>query len=425
MLNWLNLRHQQLVATLLLAASSFLLAYLLLQLAPAGQYGIFAFMLVLQAFGMALQNALVAAPLLILMNTPGSAHVADATAANTGTESKLVLPAALKGFLLLALLINSLIALLQAGYLWHVTEDCWLSLSLAVASWLQLLRWYGRSEWQNREVRVLLRSDLFLSLLVFFAAALLWWFERVTLQNVGWLLLMASVVALQPFVAGFRNVLRTTADWRAVQQGFTQQGKPALFGVLTVEATANFHCYLVIALSGSNAFAPLAAAMLFFRPLTVVLSSLQQSERPLLVKALAAKNYAGIQQLANILRRTAIGAFLLNLLVLLVIFHWAPVWLWPDTSGNTDFRDALFLWSLIALLRALRAPLTALLQAANQFAPLARVTYASAILTVPAVLVSWWLAGPVASLIGVLAGELMLGWLLLRLQQQLRTAELQ
>lgn len=413
-------RYWQLAGNTGLALSSFLLAYLLLQYAPAAHYGSFTFVLVLQALGMALCNALVASPLLILMNNQRDQAPA---------------PAALKGFLLLGSAIATVVAALQGLYLWLVLADCWLSVTLALAGWLQLVRWYGRCEWQNRDVRVLLRSDLAFSVLIFLGAATLWWFERLTLQNVGWLLLLVSLAALLPFIAGFLMTLRANADWQAVKLGFRLQGKPALFGVLTVEATANFHSYLVVVLSGSIAFAPLAAAMLFFRPLAVVLGSLQQSERPLLVRALAAQhlsqdisqnvpgtqNAQRVQQLTSTLRRAAFGAFALNTLALLLVFLWLPEWLWPQSVSRGDFSNALILWGLIALLRALRSPATALLQAADQFAPLARATYASAMLTVPAVLISWWLAGPVASLLGVLAGELLLGWLLLRLQQQFLT----
>ncbi|MBU2181045.1 MAG: hypothetical protein KJ930_16610 [Gammaproteobacteria bacterium] len=404
----LALKYQQLAANVSLALSTFLVAYLLLHDAPAGDYGSFAFVLVLQGLGMALINALVASPLLILMNSRPHPDSADAA----------TLPA-IKGFFILGLAISGLIALLQGGYLWQATSDLWLSMIMASAGGLQLIRWYCRCEWQNRQVSVLLRSDLLFSSVLVVSVLLMWWWHELTLQSVAMLLLVSVVVALQPFVGGLLNVIGVTTDWQATKKGFDRQGKPALFGVLTVEATANFHSYLIVLLSGSIAFAPIAAAMLFFRPLAVVLGSLQQSERPLLVKALTQSNFRQIANLTQQLWRAAISAFLLNILTIVLVYWLAPGWLWPDSDSRHLFVNAVMLWSFIALLRALRSPASALLQAADQFNALAKATYASAILTVPLVLVSWWFCGPIASLLGVLAAELLLGLLLLRLLRQM------
>ena len=396
-------KYWQLASHTGLALSAFLIAFLLLRYAPAAHYGSFAFILVLQAFGMALCNALIASPLLILMNTQQSSVKQDATP---------------KGFLLFGLAIATGISLLQGLYLWFTLADIWISVLLALAGWLQQLRWYGRCEWQNRNVRVLIYSDCWLSGLLVVGSALLWWLHALTLLHVGVLLVLASSVALLPFLAGFYHSMAQPAQWYLVSKGFQKQGKPALFGVLTVELTANFHSYLVVLGSGSAAFAPLAAAMLFFRPLAVVLGSLLQSERPMLVKAQNAGNHQQVQQLRASISNIAIVAFSGNGLVLFLIFMFWPAWLWPESATRNESAWALMLWSLIALLRALRASISAWMQAADQFQPLARVTYLSAAWTIPAVLFCWWLAGPVASLLGVLSGEVLLYILLWRAKRK-------
>lgn len=402
------MKYYQLATNMLLALVSFLLAYLLLRYAPAGHYGSFSFVMLLQAFGMALLNAVVASPLLILFNS-------------TTPDQTETVPGQVKGFLLVALGIATVLALLQACYLWLSTTDLLTALMMALAGWLQLLRWYGRCEWQNRNVRVLLRSDLLFSFCSLIGVATVWYFDTMSLSGIAVVLLLASFIALQPFARGILDLLKVPADWQTTKSGFRQQGKPALFGVLTVEATANFHSYLVVLLSGAAAFAPIAAAMLFFRPLAVVLGSLQQSERPLLVRALTSNNFTKVRQLLRFMRRAAVGAFALNLLAILLVYQFTPHWLWPDPSSRSAFSYAMALWSLIALLRSLRLPVSSQLQALDQFAPLARATYVSALCTVPLVLLGWWLAGPVASLLGVLAGELVLGLLMFRLQAQVQT----
>lgn len=402
------MKYYQLATNMLLALVSFLLAYLLLRYAPAGHYGSFSFVMVLQAFGMALLNAVVASPLLILFNS-------------TTPDQTETTPRQVKGFLLVALGIATVLALLQACYLWLSTTDLLTALMMALAGWLQLLRWYGRCEWQNRHVRVLLRSDLLFSFCSLIGVATVWYFDTMSLSGIAVVLLLASFIALQPFARGILDLLKVPADWQTTKSGFRQQGKPALFGVLTVEATANFHSYLVVLLSGAAAFAPIAAAMLFFRPLAVVLGSLQQSERPLLVRALTSNNFTKVRQLLRFMRRAAVGAFALNLLAILLVYQFTPHWLWPDPSSRSAFSYAMAIWSLIALLRSLRLPVSSQLQALDQFAPLAQATYVSALCTVPLVLLGWWLAGPVASLLGVLAGELVLGLLMFRLQAQVQT----
>ncbi len=410
------MKYQQLAANVLLALASFLVAYLLLQEASPADYGSFTFVLVLQALGMALINALVASPLLILMNSGTASALSGNDQRRSGGQAFASRPdgnfGAIKGFLVLALTIASVIALVQGAYLWFVSADIWLSCSMALAGWLQLLRWYCRCEWQNRQVSLLVRSDFLFSGVLMVSVLVVWGSNWLSLPVIALLLLLSAMVALQPFIRGMLNVLRASTDWRATKSGFSRQGKPALFGVLTVEATANFHSYVLVLLSGGAAFAPIAAAMLFFRPLAVVFGSLQQSERPLLVKALSSEQFELVRQLSKQLQWVAIWAFVANVVVLVVVDRWLPQWLWPDVSSRMLFINAMLLWSLIALLRALRSPATALLQAADQFSPLARATYASALFTVPLVLLCWWLGGPIASLWGVLAGEVVLGvWL--------------
>ena len=126
-------KYWQLASNTGLSLSAFLLAYLLLRFVPAAHYGSFTFVLVLQAFGMALCNAVIASPLLILMNSQQQS-TPQATA---------------KGFFYIGLAIASVVALLQGLYLWFTLADIGISVSLAVAGWLQLMRWYGRCEWQT------------------------------------------------------------------------------------------------------------------------------------------------------------------------------------------------------------------------------------------------------------------------------------
>ncbi|RVU37464.1 hypothetical protein EOE67_09740 [Rheinheimera riviphila] len=393
-------KYLTLVGNITLAMSSFVLGYLLLLVAPAKDYGNFAFMLIVQGLGFGVINALLASPLLIQLH------------------HKQLSTRQLAGFTRLAFALAFLTGLLQGALLAVQHYDLAIVLLYSAAGLVQLLRWYGRCYCQNLTPALVVVSDLLFGVLCTGAALLCWWWRQLDFLNTGWILLCSGLVACAPFVASLGRSLLQTADFSALQQGYSAQGKPALIGVVTVEMTANIHSYLVVLIAGAAAFAPLAAAALFLRPMSVIQASLGQSEKPQLTKALAEnalndhENMGGglakIMQLMGDFRRLSFAAFMLNsVLVLMACVCW-PVLLWPDDLSRTDFVAALGLLLLIALLRSVRGPTSALLQAADQFRPLAKVTLCSSAITVPLVVVLLWCSGPISTLVGILVGELIM-----------------
>jgi hypothetical protein len=284
---------------------------------------------------------------------------------------------------------------------------------------LQILRFALRSFWLHRQPLKVIQSDLLQTATVLLPLGLMLLSQSITLWNIALLLLVAGVIANLPLVSLVRHWLAATPDWQQVRSGIQQQGKPALFGVITVEFTANFHSYLVMLTSGSQAFAAIAAATLYFRPQAVILQSLQQSEKTQLVRAWCSKQTQHIRQILRTMQYFALAAFLLNGGGLLLVYYLNPQWLWPDSATQHDLLLALTLWSSIALLRGLRLGSSTLLQAADQFRSLAQATYVSAAITVPAVWLCWWLGGAVFSLVGVLLGEIVLAALLQQRQRSL------
>ena len=72
--------------------------------------------------------------------------------------------------------------------------------------------------------------------------------------------------------------------------------------------SANFHQYFIIAFKGAAALAPLAAAGLFLRPMTLVQTSLAQIDRPKLARAAAVGDRPLFQKIARSMLRLSIFA---------------------------------------------------------------------------------------------------------------------
>ena len=85
---------------------------------------------------------------------------------------------------------------------------------------------------------------------------------------------------------------------------------------------------------------------------------------------------------------------------------WFPHVLLKRGYDPTDVVIAVGVWALIMALRTLRTPDSVLLQAAREFQPLAGASKRSSIISVLATLLLLLTAGPLASLGGIVAGEL-------------------
>lgn len=390
-----HFRFGQFAANLSQAVAAFAVAYSMLQFAAVTDYAVLSFILVIQAFGIALVQAMIGAPLLILLNR---AH-------KDPNEQAIVL-----GYILVAIAVALIVALTQSAIVLVHTQTGTAGMLLAVASFLQVLRFALRSYWLNRQPAAVIRSDFLQSLIVLVTLGWMLLSAQLTLVTAASLLVLANALAIWPL--RLRGLFQSNwaPDWAGVAQGWQRQGKPALLGVLTVELTANFHCYFVMLMAGSQAFAAIAAATLYLRPQAVVLQSLQQSDRVRLVQAWQGARQT-IRQLLASMHKWIGMAFVLNLLAVTLLCMWQPGWLWPEAMSFEHFVLALVLWALLSALRGARLPASLMLQAADQFRPLAQASYISAAVTVPAVCISYLLGGAVMSLIGVLVGEIVLAGL--------------
>lgn len=382
------------------AGSTFLVTLLLLNALPAAEFGVFAFLLVVTNLGSSLSNALVGAPLAVLAS--GADRTGREAVLTVGSGLALVVGLAAAGC---ALLLGAGEAAVPAG------------LFGAAATF----RWNRRGvAFSDLRPELVLRSDLAYAFGLL-APALVALLVAPDLGPVMWGFAFAALIgwAVSASPLGARTGLTLTgyaAVWR-------EKSRWTLLGVVTTDATANAHAYLVTGIAGPAAFALMAAAMLPFRPVGVMSAALVQYERPRLARAIAAGNLELARAKAGGLRLALLSTwFAGSLLALLFLLPQTGLsgLIFPPEYDPVGLALASLLWCSVWLLRALREAPSALLQGAGAFRPLALASCASALVSVLGVLGLLLLSGPLASMFGLIAGELVFLLGTLRLASRLQ-----
>ena len=400
----------QMVSMLLQAFAIFLTGFALLHSAETAHYALFALSQVVQGTANGVVNALCASPLLLLMNS-------GATSARPGSETGYAPDyGAFKSYGIVALAIAVIASVVQLVLAFILDWPLASALTIALGCGILTFRWYLRAVAQNFKQGLLVVSDLILALVQLLGLVGLFAADSLNLFNITMLLLLSAIFSCLPYVAIFIANFTGQANWRGFQTGYQQQGRPALSGMISVELATNFHSYAIVLLAGATAFAPIAAAAMFLRPMTIVQNSLVQYFRPHLVRQLTTEiaNKVQIKRIVSHILQASLAAWLLNVAAIGAVAFFAISWLWPDPSTAANFVLAFVLTCGWYLLRSLRIHPSALLQAADCFAELARVTWISSAMLVPLVLIALMLGSPVMSLVGAILSEL---WIVLRLVQ--------
>ena len=400
----------QMVSMLLQAFAIFLTGFALLHSAETAHYALFALSQVVQGTANGVVNALCASPLLLLMNS-------GATSARAGSEPCYAPDyGAFKSYGIVALAIAVIASVVQLVLAFILDWPLASALTIALGCGILTFRWYLRAVAQNFKQGLLVVSDLILALVQLLGLVGLFAADSLNLFNITMLLLLSAIFSCLPYIAIFIANFTGQANWRGFQTGYQQQGRPALSGMISVELATNFHSYAIVLLAGATAFAPIAAAAMFLRPMTIVQNSLVQYFRPHLVRQLTTEiaNKVQIRRIVSHILQASMAAWLLNVAAIGVVAFFAVSWLWPDPSTSANFFLAFALTCGWYLLRSLRIHTSAVLQAADCFAELARVTWISSAMLVPLVLIALMLGSPVMSLVGAILSEL---WIVLRLVQ--------
>ncbi len=253
-------------------------------------------------------------------------------------------------------------------------------------------------------------SDLFYSLLLIAGLVALAVSGGLTMQNAAVVLVFATAAALLPFGADFACEVVATlrrpvlAAYRPMWRDVTRW---SLLGVVLTELASNAHAYLVTFIAGPGAFGLLALGALFMRPASLVLGALPDIDQPVMTRRFAAGDLKGAFRVVNEFR-TAAGAVLAATIILaIVLVVWFPHLLLKHYAV-ADVWVVLAFWTAITALRALRTPEAVFVMATGGYSKLARISGVSSVVALIVTGVLLVAFGPVVSLGGVLAGEIVM-----------------
>lgn len=375
------------------AATQFALSLVMLRLLPPAAFGSFTFLLVASQLSWGIWSALLCAPLPVLL------------AQGTADERKAAEDALLSANLIGAALSFALfVAIAAALGMRPAAALCYGAYGAAA-----LLRWFGRAYGyaQGHQARTAL-SDVVYSVTVMAVLGVILLLLKGDPEIGCYAALLAgAAIGLLPFGSAilsrqFRAVsLRSVRRYGTIWRGHARW---ALLGVITTEATANAHVYLITLLQGPAVFAPIAASALLMRPVNVAQNALSDFERPQMATLIAGRRHREIRR-SLVAFLLALGTIWLGTVAAAaLVFAVNPRLLFPPAYDTHFLIVAAGLWSAVAALRLVQIPESTLLQAAGAFRPLAMASLWSSIGSVVAVFVLILLAGPLWSIAGIVVG---------------------
>lgn len=387
-----------------ISLAHFVAAIMFLHLFARADFGLFSFAMVLVAFCLSLSGALIGAPAAIGVRRGAMREDQLATYLSTN----LLLGA------MAAAAVSLLMLLSRAGFL--------LALLFGFYAGAMMLRWFARAlaYAQGPAARVL-ASDLVYGVLLLAGLFALRAAQALTPMRAAALLLVAALLGLAAFGRRFLGTQIRFATLKALfgyQKIWLELARWSAAGVLLTEMTVNAHAYLVTFFCGPAAFAPLAAGALFIRPVQLVLAAIPDRERPIMARQLGCGDAAGARRSVNHFRIAAGAVWMATVAASTALLVWAPQLVLRKAYDPAQALLVLGFFAAITAARILRTPDSVLLQSAGQFRALARASLWSSLVSLAATLALLLAAGPVYSLAGILAGELVITSRVLTLSQK-------
>jgi O-antigen/teichoic acid export membrane protein len=375
------------------SAAHFVASLLFLRLLKPSDFGQFSFLLIVVPFCLSATGALLGAP-------------ASMTRGKHPAVAKAELFALQKASLVVALLAAVVVAAMMLST--HPGPVTLLLFALYGASYT--LRSFARSyaNVHGRIGRVAL-SDMTYGVLLTAGLGGLAILGMLTMAAAALVLVLATLAAFVPFGTDFAvDLVRAAvapafAVYRPMWRDVTRW---SLLGVVLTELASNCHAYLVTFLAGPGAFGLLALGSLFMRPAALVMGSLPDIDQPVMTRRIAAGDLKGAFRVVNEFR-TAAGAVLAGTVLLAaVLVTWFPHVL--KHYALHDVLVVLAFWIAITALRAIRTPECVFLMATGGYPRLARISAISSVVALVVTLVLLIGVGPIVSLGGVLAGEVVI-----------------
>jgi O-antigen/teichoic acid export membrane protein len=375
------------------AAAQFALSLTLLQVVSPEDFGVFSFLFVTLNLCSGLWGALFCAPL------PALLAQEDKRAHDTVLRS--LFGCNLIGATAACALFVGLSTALGAS----LSASALFGFYAAVA----LLRWFGRTFAYATGVPLrAMWSDLAYSATLVAGVAIAVLFGSQSLDAAFTTQLIAAAVGMLAFGRPYlrRQFSPVALDGlRAYRSVWRRHSSWSLLGVITTEATANSHAYIVTSVFGPSAFAPIAAAALLIRPVQVAMNALVEFERAQMAAHLARRHVDAAKDAVHFFRRMLTLAWAATAAAAALLLTYWPGLVFPAHYDLAFLRGAAVLWMMVSGIRLWRTPDSALLQAAGAFRQLAYASVLSAGVSIVAVCALLSAGDIIWSIAGIGIGE--------------------
>jgi O-antigen/teichoic acid export membrane protein len=373
----------------------FILNLVLIRLLSAYDYGVFAIIFILGGIALTYGNALV--------SVPATVHIPRLKSAGAVNFQDVVLGS-------VALAICGGIAVIAAAGLWLTLGSPGEALAGAAFVGLWTLRNHLRATmFARREMATATLADLsyFVSGIVLIGALLLLERGAIQVAEVLAALAVANLLAIAVGLKGQGRRPRVSlrAGVRARYRAIWQEIAWSLVAVTTWSVQGQAQMFLVAAIVGPAAYAPIAAGIVLFRPLRTAVGALVNVIRPEFATALADRALHRVKlTIAASFAAVTLGCLAYGLLVLIA---WSFL---TEQIFGEKFSDAsmplivtlAWVGALISLSYHVPLPLV---QAARDFKTVAVATAIGGLAGVVAVVVLLFTASVAWSLAGVAIGE--------------------
>lgn len=381
------------IGPITVSGAHFVASLIFLHRLSAADFGLFSFLLVVVPFCLSMSSGLLGAPLVKAIG-----------------KSKAVEEDQLAAFRKVNRIFCLGAGLVTTTLMWRSHAGLVAALALGGYGAVMSLRWFSRfnAYIYNNPARAA-ASDLVYSSALLIGLFVLIATDDLTLVSASFVLFGCSVLSVpvfgwtflrKQFLPGSQG---SFAIYRPIWRDVTRW---SLLGVVLSEVTANAHAYFVTFISGPKAFALLAIGSLLMRPVFLVLQALPDRERPTIARFLAAGDFRSANRTRLEFRLAAVAIWLGTVGLAAAVLHWFPQLFVRKGFDATEVWLVVAIWTLIVAVRAIRAPEAVFLQAAGEFNALARTGFAASIVSVVGTLILLVLFGPIASLGGILGGEL-------------------
>ena len=390
------------------SGAHFLTSLLFVRNLPAAEFGLFSFVLVIVPFSMSIIAALLVLPI--------NSALGEADETRRRIEATC---------LKMNLILTVLAGLVVLGFLFAARAPLAAALPLSAFGAALTFRWFARCfAFVKGRVGDAVTSDLVYAGALIAGMGILLLSHHVGFLPGALMLLAAALAGLLPFGGDFfraqiaalwQGKLR---DYRATFRDLTQW---SLFGVILTELTVNAHAYLVTFVSGPGPFALLAVGQILMRPASLVQSALPDLERPRMTRAIAAKESSTLSHLLRDFRVALLAVWLVTVALAAGLLTFAPDMLLKKGYAQHDALLVTLITSLIMLVRSFRTPPATFMQAAGEFKALVGIGVYTSVISIVLTLAFLLTLGPIASLLGILTGEIVILVRLNRMMDEWKT----